>query len=269
MNFFFLIRMIPAIGVLAAATSGHAQIRTGVAEGARNCDAGKISILQPLSKAEKDSAVLGSWMAFGRAFETGQKALSAMEGKTMWIGPTSAERGAELALEQAKKCQATFEAVIATGGNVNLALPSPATAGDVNALNYLLSKGANPAARDPDQNKATYGMLALKELAQFDFAGRQQVLNSYLEVLVPRMGPLKGLKDANGLPVIYYALGIDPLVRMTPKQSTVDMIIKRLAAAGANVASPWKQAYVREPDRAFRHYNGSDPEVAALLRGGN
>lgn len=267
MNCFLLIRMVSAVGALAAATSAHAQIRTGVADGARNCDAGKIGILLPLSKAEKDGAVLGSWMAFGRAFETGQKALSAMEGKTMWIGPTSAEKGAELALEQAKKCQATFEAVIAMGGNVNLVLPSPATAGDVNALSYLLSKGANPAARDPDQNKATYGMLALKELAQFDFAGRQQALNAYLDVLVPRMGPLKGLKDANGLPVIYYALGIDPLVRMTPKQSTVDAIIKRLAAAGADVASPWKQAYINHTDQAFRLYNGSDPEVVALLRG--
>lgn len=262
----FMIRTILVVGTLATATSGHAQIRTGVAEGARNCDAGKISILQPLSKAEKDGALLSSWMAFGRAFETGQKALSAMEGKTMWIGPTSAEKGAELALMQAKQCQATFEAAIAAGGNVNVALPSPATAGDVNALNYLLSKGANPTARDPDQNKATYGMLALKELAQFDFAGRQPALNSYLDVLVPRMGSLKGLKDANGRPVIYYALGIDPLLRMTPKQSTVDVIIKRIAAAGADVASPWKQAYINHTDQAFRLYNGSDPEVAALLR---
>jgi hypothetical protein len=131
----------------------------------------------------------------------------------------------------------------------------------------LLGKGANPAAKALDQNKATYGMLALRQLAQFDFTGRQQVLNAYLDVLVPRMGPLKGLKDASGLPIVYYALGLDSLIRLSSNQATVDVIIKRIAAAGADVASPWKQAYVREPDRAFRHYNGSDPEVAALLRG--
>lgn len=257
----------PIATLLLAATANAQTFRSGVEDAARQCDAGRIAILQPLSKAEKDIAVVRSWTSFGRAFETEQKALAAMQGKAMWIGPTSAEGGAQQALEQAKKCQATFEAAVGSGGNVNLALFAPETAGDANALGYLLSKGANPAARDPDQNKATYGMLALKELARFDFAGRQQALNSYLDVLIPRMGQLKGLKDANGLPIVYYALGLDPLVRLSSNQATVDVIIRRIAAAGADVASPWKQAYVREPDRAFRHYNGSDPEVAALLRG--
>lgn len=39
---------------------------------------------------------------------------------------------------------------------------------------------------------------------------------------------------------------------LTPKQSTVDVIIKRIAAAGADVASPWKQAYINHADQAFR-----------------
>lgn len=81
------------------------------------------------------------------------------------------------------------------------------------------------------------------------------------------MGKLNGVKDTSGLPVLYYALGIDPLVRLTSNQKTVDTLIKRLSAAGVDVAAPWKQAYVAQQDRAMNHYKGSDPVVLALLRG--
>lgn len=57
----------------------------------------------------------------------------------------------------------------------------------------------------------------------------------YLDVLIPRLGKLNGVKDSNGLPIVYYALGIAPVLRMTPRQKTVDTIIKRLSAAGVDV----------------------------------
>ncbi len=259
---------IAAFSLLLSGT-GHAQVfRSSVEDAARQCDSGRLAALHPLTKTEKDIVVVRSWSAFGRAYETGRKALTAMQGKAMWIGPDTAAKGAEAALEQTKRCQAVFETVISSGGNVSLALDSEVSAGDPDGLNYLLSKGANPAARNPAENSATFGMLALKRLAQFDFAGQDERLNSYLSILIPRMGKLNGVRDTSGLPVVYYALGIDPLVRYTPNQRTVDTIIKRLAAAGADVASPWQQAYIRHQDRAFDLYRGSDPEVTALLRGG-
>lgn len=252
---------------VAFTSAAQAQTFRGTVEdAARNCDAPRLATLQPLTKTEKDIVVVRSWTAFGRAYETGRKALTAMQGKAMWIGPDSAEQGAKAALDQTKKCQAMFENAISTGGNVSLALDSEVSAGDPDGLNYLIAKGANPAGRNPAENSATYGMLALKRLAQFDFAGREDRLNAYLSILIPRMGKLDGVKDTSGLPVVYYALGIDPLVRYTPNQKTIDVIIKRLAAAGANVAAPWKQAYVGHEDRAANLYKGNDPEVLGLLR---
>jgi hypothetical protein len=258
-----------SILIFGIPTPSQAEVfRSAVEDAARLCDSARLSALQPFTKAEKDIVVTRSWSAFGRAYETGRKALIAMQGKALWIGPDSAEKGAEAALSQTKKCQAVFEEAISSGGNINLALDSDVVAGDPDGLNYLLSKGANPAARNPAENSATFGMLALKRLAQFDFTGREDRLNAYLSLLIPRMGKLNGVKDTSGLPVVYYALGIDPLVRYTPNQKTVDTIIKRLAAAGADVAAPWQQAYIRHQDRAQDFYRGSDPEVTSLFRGG-
>lgn len=262
-------RFCVATFVLLLSSTAYAEtFRSSVEDAARQCDSARLAGLLPLSRTEKDIVVVRSWEAFGRAYETGRKALTAMQGKSMWIGPTTAEKGAEAALTQTKTCQAVFEAAISSGGNASLALRTEINVGDPDGLSYLLAKGANPAARDPSQNSATFGMLALKLLAQYDFAGQEDRLNAYLNILIPRLGKLNGVKDSSGLPIVYYALGIDPILRMTPKQKTVDTIIKRLAAAGADVAAPWQQAYIRHPDRAFDFYRGSDPEITALLRGG-
>lgn len=255
------------IGLLAVSISGYSEtFRSSVEAAARQCDVGSLAALKPLSKAEKDIAVVRSWTAFGQAFELGQKALAAIEGKAMWVGPSTAEKGADDALALTKKCKATFEASVIAGGDINLAIEAEVTAGDPSALQYLINNGANPAARNSARNNATHGMLALRMLAQHDFAGREDKLRAYLNVLVPRMGRLKGLKDDRGLPVVYYALGLDPLLNSSFRQKTVDAIIKSIADAGADVGSPWKQAYVSRQDKALDLYKGNDPEVIAVLR---
>ncbi len=255
------------IGLLAVSVSGYSEtFRSSVEAAARQCDAGSLAALKPLSKAEKDIAVVRSWTAFGQAFELGQKALAAIEGKAMWVGPSTAEKGADDALALTKKCKETFEASVIGGGDINLAIEAEVTAGDPNALQYLINNGANPAARNSARNNATHGMLALRMLAQHDFAGREDRLRAYLNVLVPRMGQLKGIKDDRGLPVVYYALGLDPLLNSSFNQKTVDAIIKSIANAGADVGAPWKQAYVGHEDRAFNFYRGTDADVLTLLR---
>jgi hypothetical protein len=255
------------IGLLAVSISGYSEtFRSSVEAAARQCDVGSLAALKPLSKAEKDIAVVRSWTAFGQAFELGQKALAAIEGKAMWIGPSTAEKGADDALALTKKCKAAFEVLVIGGGDINLAIEAEVTAGEANALQYLINNGANPAARNSARNNATHGMLALRMLAQHDFAGREDKLRTYLNVLVPRMGRLKGLKDGRGLPVVYYALGLDPLLNSSFNQKTVDTIIKSIASAGADVGAPWKQAYIGQEDRAFSLYRGTDPDVLKLLR---
>jgi hypothetical protein len=255
------------IGLLGVSVSGYSEtFRSSVEAAARQCDAESLAALKPLSKAEKDIAVVRSWTAFGQAFELGQKALAAIEGKAMWVGPSTAEKGADDALALTKKCKATFEASVIGGGDINLAIEAEVTAGEANALQYLINNGANPAARNSARNNATHGMLALRMLAQHDFAGREDKLRAYLNVLVPRMGRLRGLKDDRGLPVVYYALGLDPLLNSSFYQKTVDAIIKSIASVGADVAVPWKQAFVGREDRAWNFYRGSDREVLSLLR---
>jgi hypothetical protein len=184
----------------------------------------------------------------------------------MWVGPSTAEKGADDALALTKKCKAIFEASVIGGGDINHAIEAEVTAGEANALQYLINNGANPAARNSARNNATHGMLALRMLAQHDFAGREDKLRAYLNLLVPRMGRLKGLKDDRGLPVVYYALGLDPLLNSSIYQKTVDTIIKSIADAGADVGAAWKQAYVDHEERAFNLYRGDDPAVVVLLR---
>lgn len=253
--------------VTAACYGGPNDTLRGQVEGvARRCDTATLMALKPLSKAEKDLAIVRSWEAMGQAADLVYKALVAMDGKATWFGPEPAERTAEQEKQQVKTCQGTFQAIVADGGDINLTLFEGVTADMPGALQYLLDLGADPTKRLKSYGNATYGMLALKNLSRFDFKGREDDLKTFLDALVSRMGRLKGLKDERGRPVVYYALGLDPLISFSPNQKTVDAIIKAIAAAGADVGTPWKLTFVSGEERAFNLYRGTDPEVLALLR---
>lgn len=238
-------------GTVIATSSHAASVRPVVINVGNVCDEKGFSALRPsLNSEERNMVLTQSWRTF-------QYALSSNV-------PNMTAEALKADEERAASCRRIFDGAISDGANPNLLLAADSSVGDPQALDYLLSRGANPAAKDP-ASKASYGMLAIQALAKRDFHGDLATADQFLSVLLPRMGNLKTLADGSGVPLVHYAMGIEGDVwgYHPPVAETVGLIIKRIAAAGAVVSKPYRT--VMGNVSALQYYNGVDPEVIQLL----
>lgn len=239
-------------GIAIAASSHAAPVRGVVINIGNGCDEkGFAAIRASLNADERNAMLTQSWHVL-------QYAMDSRHAPNM---NANARKNDE---EKAAACLRIVEGAIADGGNPSAVLAADSSVGDPQALEYLLSKGANPAAKDP-VSKASYGMLAIQALAKRNFRGDLSPVEQYLSMLLPRMGNLKTLTDGRGVPVVDYAMGLGGggMGYHPPAPETVGLIIKRLAAAGVAVSKPYKNAMGKVS--ALQYYNGTDPEVIQLL----
>lgn len=239
-------------GALIATCSHAASVRGVVTNVGNECDEKGFSALRPsLNADERNTVLIQSWRAF-------QYALSLYGMPNRTANALAADK------DRAAACLRIFESSVADGGNPNLVLADNSSVGDPQALEYLLSKGANPAAKD-SASKAQYGMLAIRALAKQDFRGNLAPVDQFLKLLLSRMGNLNTLADGSGVPLIHYATGLggDGLGYHPPIPETVGLIIKRISAAGVVVSKPYRTTMGTVS--ALQYYNGTDPEVIQLL----
>lgn len=238
-------------GAAIAASSNAALVRGIVTNVGNGCDEKGFAALRPsLTTDERNEALIQSWRAF-------QHALSLRNVPNRTADALKADQ------EKAAACLRIFGSSVADGGNPNLVLADESSVGDPQALEYLLSQGVNPAAKDP-ASKASYGMLAVQALAKQDFRGDLAPADQFLSLLLPQMGNLKGMTDGNGVPLVHYATGVGGgWGYHPPVPETVGLIIKRISAAGAVVSKPYRTSLGIVS--ALQYYNGTDPDVIQLL----
>jgi hypothetical protein len=241
--------LIIAAGIAASALA--APVRNVVVETGNKCDETAFSALRPsLNAEERNTLVRQTWWVYRNSQITNIQ------------NRTSA--AIEKDRQQEAACLRLFENAVADGGNPSIVLADHLSIHDPRTVEYLLSKGANPAAKDP-RTKTPYGMLAIRGLAKHNFRGDLAPADQVLSLLLPRMGNLKTLTDSDGVPLVDYALGRGGELGdcASPVPETVGLIIKRLAAAGVAVSKPYRS--VMGKVSALQYYNGTDPEVIQLL----
>lgn len=240
------------VGAAIAASSYAAPVRGVVTDTGNKCDEKAFSALRPsLNADERNTMLTQTWWMYRNSLNSN--------------APYRTSSAIENDRQMAATCLRIFEGAVADGGNPSVVLADPWSIGDPVAIEYLLAKGANPAARDP-VSKVPYGMLAIQALARHDFGGNLAPADQVLSLLLPRMGNLKTLTDGNKEPLVEYAMGFGGgggLGYHAPAPETVGLIVKRLATAGVAVSKPYRT--VMGTVSALQHYNGTDPEVIQLL----